>query len=123
MALATKISTAKTKNPVHTDSDASAADTVVNVNTPLGNVRRLISVFLKLSGSGTTPAIITLNSGRGALYDIELGTIVISAGIFGTFYPGANEVIIQDDDAIDVNVPGAGGAVTSHVLITTEVFP
>ncbi len=122
MALATKKSDSKTSNPIHTDTEQGVANTELISTLAAVDLRKLLHVGVTLSGAtGTTTATIVLDSGRGAVYDIELGTIAISGGDEGIFYPTV-ETYIQDDDSLVVTVPAAGASAVPQVQIQTEVL-
>lgn len=97
-----------------TVSDTTATDT-------LAKPRRVLYATIKLSGSGTTTATLTLNSSLGSGYDAELGSVAISADTVGVFIPTHDHLIVLPEDALDFLVPAAGAGVTASVALYTEV--
>ncbi len=108
-------------------SQASSADTAQTCTTdPAGDgrahaqPRELRAVFVNYSGNATQDVTVTLNSGIGAAYDTLLATLSLVAEQDG-FYLPEKPIPIMHDDQIDVTAPAGGGALTSQVIIITEL--
>lgn len=105
---------------IQRDSDESASNTDITVSTTTGRIRRLLYVTFIYTGSSSTTLTVTLNSGAGANWDIELDSNTLSSATDYTYFP-IYDVIIGDDDIIDAKAP-ALTAQTAAVAIYTQAL-
>lgn len=121
MALALKTTHDKGfTNRLDRHSDASAANTLLTVSVPIGDLRQLLFVTVKYSGAASTTITVTINSGAGAAYDVLLVSTLLSADTDFVYVPD-RDIFLANDDSLDVVAPAVVG-VTSAVTAYTRVF-
>lgn len=121
MALATYKSANAVGRQVIRYSDASTANAIGTVTTPVGQQLRLICVLVKYSAPPTQAGVtVELDSGVGAAYD---GTLLTgSANAQTTVHIPTNDFIITDTDAIKVTAPAGGAGITSQISVHVEAI-
>jgi hypothetical protein len=92
----------------------------VTVSTPTGKIRQLVQVTWKYSSNASTTVTVTLNSGVGSTYDVELHSNTLSDERDYQWIPDEN-ILILDNDVIDALGP-ALGLNTIAVAIYTRLF-
>lgn len=124
MASATKVSKypiGKGAISVERLSEASVANTIKSLSTPVGKPRRLVFATVKYSAAPTQAGVtFDLDSGAGAAYDANLSTG--SANAQSSVFIPSDDLILCDDDIIKVTAPAGGAAITSQIVIQTEPY-
>jgi hypothetical protein len=119
MAITTYSGTGSGSRQVLRHTDASGANAIGTLTSPVGQDVRLLFVAVRYSAAPTQAGVtITLDSGAGAAYDTVL--LTGSANAQNTVLIPAQEMILADTDAILVTAPAGGGVITSQMSIYTE---
>lgn len=101
-------------------TEESEINTILTLETALGGVRKVTKVTVGYDASVTETAVVTLISGAGSVYNIELATVDLSAADAEEWIP-TGELWLGDDDRLEVVVP-AVVAQKGNVAIYSEVF-
>ena len=102
---------------ISTSQDLSAA--ALSYTTVVARPRKLEMVTFKFSQAVSETVTITLDSAKGAAYDVELMNVALVAETDLVFRP-QGECNIQAGDAIKVECTDTGGAGICYCVIKTS---